>query len=133
MFDNKKQTKIKNTKILNWRMELASFHYDVKYRPGRLNHAADALTRVKRKKSGFVSSLVETNQLYKLHKELGCPGITRLFHQVKIRNLPYTLKDVESVCKSCDSCSELKPRFYKPTPGTVLTTANAHLFVYFFD
>ena len=77
-------------------MELASFHYDVKYRPGRLNHAADALTRVKKRKSGFVSSLVGTNQLYKVHKDLGCPGIsiTRMFHQVKIRNLPYTLKDV---------------------------------------
>ena len=55
VFDNKKQTKIKNTKFLIWRMELGSFHYDVKYRSGRLNQAADVFTRVK---EGKVEMLV---------------------------------------------------------------------------
>ena len=60
--------------------------------------------------------------LTKLHKELGCPGITRLFHQVKIRNLPYTLTDVTIVCRSCESCCLLKPKFYKPTPDSLIHT-----------
>ena len=120
MYDNKRKSKIKNTKILNWRMELANFQYDVKYRPGRYNEAAGAFTRVKRKNSATINSLVRSDRLYVLHKELGCPGVTRLFHQVKIRNLPYSVKDVESVCKSCEACCVLKPKFFKPTPGTLI-------------
>ena len=60
---------------------------------------------------------MQDNLLEKLHKGMWCPGITRLFHQVKIRNLPYSLADVTKVCKSCGSCSEIKPRFYRPIPG----------------
>ena len=63
---------------------------------------------------------MQDNLLEKLHKGMGCPGITRLFHQVKIRNLRYSLADVTKVCKSCGSCSELKPRFYRPTPGQLV-------------
>jgi len=56
----------------------------------------------------------------KLHKDLGCPGIARLFHQVKIRNPPYALADVTKICKSCQSCSELKPKLKKTTPETLI-------------
>ena len=45
MFGNRKRTKVKNNKIQCWRLELASFSYDIKYRPGRENNAPDALTR----------------------------------------------------------------------------------------
>ena len=93
------------------------------YKPGPLNYAADALTRNSKtkRKGGLINSMsLEENLLTKLHKELGCPGITRLFHQVKIRNLPYTLADVTKVCRSCESCCELKPNFYKPTPGKLI-------------
>ena len=58
--------------------------------------------------------------LEKLHKEMGCPGITTLFHQVKIRNLPYSLAGVTKIFKSCLSCSELKPKFYRPSPGKLI-------------
>ena len=44
----------------------------------------------------------------------------RLFHKVKIRNLPYALAYVTKICKSCQSCSELKPTFYKPTPEKLI-------------
>ena len=30
------------------------------------------------------------------------------------------MKDVESVCKSCEACCVLKPKFFKPTPGTLI-------------
>ena len=91
MFDNFKKSKIKNVKIQNWRLELSEYRFDVEYRPGRLNSAADALTRNPKTKEicGQVSSIsIQDNFLEKLHRDLGCPGITRLFHQVKIRNLP---------------------------------------------
>ena len=122
MFDNFKKSKIKNVKIQNWRLELSEYRFDVEYRPGRLNSAADALTRnTKAKICGQISSIsIKDNLLEKLHKEMGCPGITRLFHQVKIRNLPYSLADVTKICKSCLSCSELKPKFYRPSPGKLI-------------
>ena len=46
MFDARKHSKIKNAKIMNWRLDLAPFHFDTSYRPGRYNEAADAFTRV---------------------------------------------------------------------------------------
>ena len=47
MFDtNIKAKKIKNEKILRWRMELSTYNYDIQYRPGRLNESPDALSRV---------------------------------------------------------------------------------------
>ena len=119
MLDNFRKSKIKNLKIQNWKCELSGYRFDIEYRPGRLNVAADALTRnfSAKKNHGYVSSLItQDNMLEKLHKGLGCPGITRLFHQVKIRNLPYSLADVTKVCKYCESCSVFKPRFYRPTP-----------------
>ena len=60
------------------------------------------------------------SRLVELHRELSCPGITRLLHQVKIRNLPYSLKDVQDVCKSLSSCNEWKPNFYKPPSGKLI-------------
>ena len=102
---------------------MSGYRFDVEYRPGQLNLAADALTRNfnAKKNYGYVNSIaIQDNLLEKLHKEMGCPGITRLFHQVKIRNLPYSLADVTKVCKSCGSCSELKPKFYRPTPGQLV-------------
>ena len=76
------RSKIKNTKGQNWRLELSSYHFDIVYRPGSLNYAADALTRNSKTKTkvGLINSMsLKENLLTKLHKELGCPGITRLF------------------------------------------------------
>ena len=46
MLDSRKRTKIRNNKILGWRLELAPFSYEIKYRHGKLNTGPDALTRV---------------------------------------------------------------------------------------
>ena len=42
MIDNRKRSKIKKNKIQSWRLELASFSYTVKYRPGKDNVAPDS-------------------------------------------------------------------------------------------
>ena len=34
MFDSRRRSKIKNDKIQCWRLQLASFNYDIEYRPG---------------------------------------------------------------------------------------------------
>ena len=51
MLGNQKCSKIKNNKIQDWRLELASFCYTVKYRPRKDNVAPDSFTRA------FLSSL----------------------------------------------------------------------------
>jgi len=43
MLDNRKRTKVKNNKIQCWRLELAPFSYEIKYRPGRENNAPDRI------------------------------------------------------------------------------------------
>ena len=42
------------------------------------------------------------------------PGITRLLHFIRVKNLLYSIDDVRQVVDKCKVCSELKPRFYKP-------------------
>ena len=41
---NNTKSKIKNNKIQSWRLELSSLSYDIKYRSGKLNVAADCLS-----------------------------------------------------------------------------------------
>lgn len=104
MFDNRKRTKIKNNKIQDWRLELASFSYTVKYRPGRDNVAPDSFTRA------FTASMLTTN-LMEIHSALCHPGVTRMLHFVRSKNLPYSTEEVKKVCSSCRICAELKPQF----------------------
>ena len=115
MLDSRKRTKIKNNKILCWRLELASFSYTISYRPGKSNVGPDTLTRA------FCASVsVSTEPLETLHKELCCPGITRLWHFVRLKNLPYSLDDVKSCIRNCKTCAEVKPQFYSPKGNTLI-------------
>lgn len=109
MYDSLERTKIKNDKIQRWRIELSSYSYDVVYRPGVENKAADTLSRA------FCSSLCPTSDLKRLHDTLCHPGITRFYHFVRSKNLPFSLDDVKSVIQQCRICAELKPRFFKPS------------------
>ena len=82
MLDNRKRTKIKNNKIQCWRLELASYSYNILYRPGKENAVADSLTR------GFCSS-TSISSLAEIHASLCHPGVTRLLHFVRTKNLPF--------------------------------------------
>lgn len=111
IFDQNHTSKIKNDKIERWRLELSCYKYDIIYRPGIQNNAADALSRV----CAFMSN----SKLYELHDALSHPGITRMYHWIKLKNLPYSINDVKQMTASCRVCSEIKPRFAK-AKGTLI-------------
>ena len=113
MLDSRKRTKIKNNKIQCWRLELASYSYTIVYRPGKDNVAADSLTRTY---CGSASGLSLTD----IHAALCHPGITRLLHFVRTKNLPFSTDDVRRVCSTCRICAELKPSFYKPAVNQLI-------------
>ena len=119
MFDKQKSTKIKNDKILRWRLELAGFDYNIVCRPGSQNKPADALSRAKKSVCATVA-YGSTDLLIKLHEDLCHPGIRRLQHYVKIKNLPYSIDDVRKVIAACKDCAELKPRFFRPSQARLV-------------
>ena len=124
IFDNSKKTKVKNNKMLNLRMELGAFNYQIVYRLGRENVVADALTRLPNDGRGpkmYACGISQkVDELRRLHLQMCCPGVKRLLHLVRSRNLPFAVKDVEEVCGNCTTCGEIKPRFFRPEPGKVI-------------
>ena len=113
LFNPQRLGKIKNTKIQLWRTELGNFDYDIIHKSGKQNAVPDALSRV---------SCVMYNglDLTEMHKVLGHPGVTRLCHFVKTKNLPFSIDDVKQVCSNCRICAEVKPRFFHKPPETLI-------------
>ena len=107
MFSTDHKNQIKNAKIARWRVELSQFDYNIVYRAGKNNVAADMFTRV-------YCSAVSSEPLSDLHKSLCHPGVTRLLHFVRARNLPYSVDDIRRVTQACKICCEVKPRFFHP-------------------
>ena len=116
MLDLKHPSKIKNDKILRWRLELATFDFTTIYRPGKLNCAPDTFSRA----TAASVSLPTLNCLKELHESLCHPGVTRLAHNVKVKNLPFSLNDVKSVTQACKDCCEVKASFLKPNDNLTL-------------
>ena len=115
MLDNSKRTKIKNNKIQGWRLELASFSYTITYRPGVDHVGPGTLTRA------FCALVTETNSNFsKIHNELCHPGVTRMLHFVRLKNLSYSTEEVKKVCSSYRICTELTPHFHRPQIGTLI-------------
>ena len=110
MFDKQKLSKIKNDKILRWRIELSCYDFDIIHRPGIENVPADAFSRSVCSAAG-VSRLQE---LVNIHAALVHPGVTKLMHFVRSKNLNFSMEEVRKVVDSCSTCSKVKPRFYKP-------------------
>ena len=96
--------KVKNEKIQRWRLELSLFSYDIVYRPGRENAGADAFSRC--------ATMPSHIDLMQLHKDLCHPGISRMLHFVKSRNLPFSTDDVKRTISACQACAHIKPQFY---------------------
>ena len=55
-----------------------------------------------------------------MHESLCHPGVTRLHHFVRVKNLPYSVNEVRNVVAKCKVCSELRPNFYKPEVAHVI-------------
>lgn len=116
MFNINHTGKIKNDKIQRWRVELSCYSFDVRYRRGNDNLAADALSRV------CCTSSSQKPDLKKLHDSLCHPGVTRMFHFIRSRNLPFSVEEVKSMTSRCSVCAELKPNFHKSIGSLVKAT-----------
>uniref|UniRef100_A0A5S6QM86 RNA-directed DNA polymerase n=1 Tax=Trichuris muris TaxID=70415 RepID=A0A5S6QM86_TRIMR len=115
MLDKRHSNKIKNDKIMRWRMELSCLDFDIVHRPGKENIPPDVFSRA------FCGMAVhEHHQLRLLHDRLCHPGVTRLFHFVRSKNLPFSLDQVKQVISSCNICAECKPRFYRPETAALI-------------
>lgn len=112
MFNMSTPNRIKNDKLLRWRLELSNYCYNIAYRPGSLNPAADALSRS--------CSATCSVSLKDIHAALCHPGIARLHHYVRQKNLPFSMEDIKRICSECQICAELKPKFFKPSPGQLI-------------
>ena len=77
IYGPKHKGKVKNEKYKGGRLNSPVFSFDVVYRPGPENTAADALSRA----TCGASSLEAT--LQDLHNSLCHPGITRMYHFVR--------------------------------------------------
>ena len=114
MFDNKQRGKIKNDKIMRWRTELSCYRFDIVYRPGAENVPPDTLSRA------FSAAIPSAASLGELHNSLCHPGVTRMAHFVRTRNLPYSVTDVRQINKACQVCAEHKPRFHSPVQAHLI-------------
>ena len=52
--------------------------------------------------------------LRQIHEDMCHPGIVRLNHLVRTKNLPFSLADVKRVVSECSICARVKPRFVSP-------------------
>ena len=93
MFDSNCHGKIKNNKISRWRVELSVLNFDIKYRPGTMNEAADCFTR---SSMSCATSQGELS-LKEIHDSLCHPGVNRLYHYVRSKNLPFSTNDVKEI------------------------------------
>ena len=116
---------VKNNKYERWKLEMADLNFEVQYRPGILNVAADALSRCSSVHT--IKDNSEIDFIRNLHSELAHPGINRLYHYI-IQNTDNIISNLmekcTEVCKNCQVCAEVKPRWLKPTEEAVLITSS---------
>ena len=93
-------------------MELFIYSFDIQHIPGELNVSSDSMSRS--------CNAVTENKLFSLHSSLCHPGVTRMYHFVKSKNLPYSLEEVRKITRDCKICAETKPRFVRPDKSNLI-------------
>ena len=111
LFNKRNASKIKNEKLMRWRLEISDINIDISYRPGSQNTAADSLSRC-------VS--LQSDTLKDIHDRLCHPGITRMMHYCRSHNLPYSLSEIRQMIGACSVCAELKPKFHRPPKSSLI-------------
>ena len=118
MFDQHNRGELRMQKFKLGELNLACFHMKLSTGLGNENVAADAL-------SGVCSVAGHPGSINGLHESLGHPGITRLWHFVRSKNLSFPFEDVRQTCLKCYTCSVLKPRFYRPKQEHLVRATSA--------
>ena len=77
------------------------------------NVGADTLSRA-------FCGAVTVNRLRELHIALCHPGVTRMAHFVRTKNLPYAFADIREMTANCKECLEIKPQFAKTETTTLI-------------
>ena len=116
MFNSTRRNKIKNDKIMRWKIELSQYCYDIIYREGKFNVVPDALP-------GAYCASTAINALYRIHADLCHPGMTRIYYYVRLRSLLYSLDNMKRMTEASSICCEIKPRFYKPPPRNLIKSS----------
>ena len=106
-----KKSKVKNEKLMRWRLELAEFRYHISYKSGVDNVGADALSRI-----ATSGSFPRIPKLLNLHCNLAHPGI-----MYANNTLSFSLEDIKTDNKTCEVCCVIKPRFAKSTNGKLIS------------
>lgn len=108
LLDSRPKNKIKNAKINRWRLSMAEFVFNVQYRAGADNHAADAFSRI----ASVEKETLDSKSIQFFHDKFGHPGISRMNSFLSNK---YNSNDVNKIIKecvsSCDICAKHKPRF----------------------
>ena len=56
---------------------------------------------------------IGTSHLKELHVSLCHPGVTRMAHFVRSKNLPYSLSEIRQMTSECRECQEIEPQFVR--------------------
>ena len=112
---------IKNKKFARWRVELSEFDFTIHHLPGKLNTAADALSRISSIAVNTSHSLVRLQ-----HEQFGHPGARRLFKLIQASKDRDALSNsnlsemCSTVVKNCQICAEVKPCWRTPPSSSVV-------------
>jgi len=108
---------VKNAKFARWRLEMAEFDFEVIYRPGLQNVAADALSRCCTLSSNQTSTSYYKQLVLEWHNRLCHPGETRLYQFLQkhygAAHIPNCQFLCKTVCNSCVTCARIKPRWLR--------------------
>ena len=106
-------SRVKNDKLIRWRLELSEYNFEISYQRGCQNVSADALSRL--------ASLQPSCKT--LHETLAHPGVTRLYEYIQRHKVPISLDDAKRVTENCKTCALWKPRFLRPSGSDLIRSS----------